>query len=94
MHQPEHPTLMTLVGMLIPWYCGRSLHLLLSHVNVHELSEAELADLKEFDFHHFPEIPYRSITFVMGARAVEIIRGVRDGRWTKEEVLAALPAPA
>lgn len=90
----EHPTLNALVGMLIPWYCGRSLHQLLSHVNVHELSEAQLADLEEFDFHHFPEIPYRSITFVMGTHAVEIIRGVRDGRWTREEVLAALPAPA
>lgn len=94
MIETEHPTLTALVGMLIPWYCGRSLHRLLSHVNVSALSEAQLAELEEFDFHHFPEIPYQSVTFVMGTHAVEIIRGVRDGRWTREEVLAALPATA
>jgi hypothetical protein len=78
----------------LSWYCRRSLHLLLDNVDVQSLSEEKLAELEQFDFHHFPEIGLHSVTFVQGSRAVGIIRGIREGRWTKDQVLAAIGAAA
>ena len=93
-HEANHHALEALVDMLVGWYCGRSLHLLLTHVDVHELSEEQLVDLERFDFHYFAAIPNRSITFIRGKQAVEIIRGIRDGRWSKDQVLTAIGAAA
>ena len=52
---------------------------------------AALEELRVFDFHHFPELgPHRSTTFVNGAAAVSIICGIREGKWTREQVLATI----
>ena len=78
------------VNMLVPWYCLPNLELLLREVDITQLSEDELRNLEKFDFHHFPAIGFRSINFLASKSAVEILRGIRDGRWTLYQVQQAL----
>lgn len=71
-------------------YCLPRLQLLLDAVDPGRLSEETLAELEEFDFHYIPEVGLRSVTFINGPRAVQVLRGVREGRWTREAAQAAV----
>ena len=86
-----HHDLAICIDHLIPGICTTKMRIILTQVDIYALSEDQIESLKDYDYHTLPGIdPMISVTFANGAKAVELLRGILENRWTEMATLALI----